>query len=287
MTEYLGELKGLFHTQGYTTTDIKELASVYVDNKGKECLTFILDEVKNRIHVDELKNCQDNNKGIGGGKEILDTLKQFVFNHPDMHLVIDSDNSFIFNYKNTNKDVSLKLLYILTTGESWYNSLGFHEDYYKENAAFLRVFLEKEARLLLEFFTLVPKDTFYFRDEEYVDDMLSKLANEINNGTYDTLSIREFFIQLKKKQNEELTDLDIFILTKIINVFDKDLYKLGLVFDKEFMINRYDIYCFLQVLQSKKHSLYFYPSGYEGGKLKKQKSNKSRKPKKSRKTKKS
>ena len=65
----------------------------------------------------------------GSGKHILNSLID-LSKKEGFSLVIEADVSKITLKK---IDFSLTALYILTTGQSWYNSMGFYEDDYDEN----------------------------------------------------------------------------------------------------------------------------------------------------------
>jgi hypothetical protein len=94
------------------------------------------------IHVDQLNNCrpEDATGNTGSGTHTMQLLVEFTRTLRKMpgfentQLIVKIDASRIeFKYADHKFNFPLNILYVLTRGESWYNSLGFYETAYEEN----------------------------------------------------------------------------------------------------------------------------------------------------------
>jgi len=137
----------------YTKENKKSIKDYYIYNKQSKtrCLYFSIhmNKTPHAIHVHFLKNCQSNDKKkekSGKGSHTVQLLVGFATYLRDKpgfentELIIDVDTSKIYfdgfdEKKSSSTEFSfpLSILYLLTQGETWYNSLGFYENNYEEN----------------------------------------------------------------------------------------------------------------------------------------------------------
>jgi len=114
--------------------------------------------------------------------------------------------------------ISLKFIYILTTGESWYNSVGLKEVNYDKNKKILESFIKKYDL----------NDLIHHPDHKYfgidIDDLIKKIISgmnffkeKINNEN--SISIQQFFIDLRQKikNNISLTSIDQYSYLYFLN----------------------------------------------------------------------
>ena len=94
----------------------------------------------------------------------------------NLSLIIESDQS-----KLTIKGVKFDLagLYLLATGETWYNSLGFREEAYDDNTVFMREFIDKKdgSTTIREKFQKIKRD---LRDPDISIDTVQRYKQELD-----------------------------------------------------------------------------------------------------------
>ena len=108
----------------------------------KRCVEFSTHKINGilEIHIDYLDNCKppdlDVTSTVGSGSHTMRLLIDFAseirkiegYENTELVVKIDASNLNIHKLK-----FPLDALFILTRGESWYNSLGFREKTYAEN----------------------------------------------------------------------------------------------------------------------------------------------------------
>lgn len=110
----------------------------------------------------------------------------------NLSLIIESDQS-----KLTIKGIPFDLaqLYLLATGETWYNSLGFREKAYDNNTEFMTEFINKKdgSTTIREKFQKIKRDLrdpdisidTVQRYKQELDEMISKLNTSVSEATRD------------------------------------------------------------------------------------------------------
>ena len=154
------------------------------------------------VIVKLLKKC---NGLEGSGTNSMKKLKLFA-NKFNYILVIESDDSEI-----TTRDgfeFSIKLLYILSTGITWYNKLGFYEKNEKENTIVLNEFIKK------------PINDF----KDYLDKpIMTPELIEYLQTNYEGKTIQESF-----KSIFDIVKRDDNTDTDILRLLSKELYMLNI-----------------------------------------------------------
>jgi vacuolar-type H+-ATPase subunit F/Vma7 len=120
------------------------------NNNGKDC--FILSFEDPTLYIENLYECRSSsnrsdNKGSGTTniQKIISFCKKF-------HYAIGlQDESYLTIYLNgqTKTKISLSLLYIFSTGESWYNKLGIKEIGYDDNTTKILDFINEPLLKLI------------------------------------------------------------------------------------------------------------------------------------------
>lgn len=156
-----------------------------------ECVRLSLSLASNNIiKIEYLSKC---GKNIGSGKYILSQLKIFadIYN---IILIIGKDSSQIFLKNNIN--INLKLLYILSIGKTWYNTMNFYETNYENNNKILKLFIndkiynlnnylnktidEEDIELFFEMFNINKDNSISI----LFNNILKIIKTETNNETY-------------------------------------------------------------------------------------------------------
>ncbi len=181
--------------------DKREPIFVTIQQPSSTCIYLELyiytsGEKKNNIHIHTIDNCKEQRKG----REFLMLVEELgqQIGSKEISLVDASKIQF------ENSSVSLKTLYCLTTGQSWYNSLGYicldnrygtHETNYEANKRKI-----KNVKVS-DFMEEVKSNTH----DRATEDMIDNLFREITE-TYDQLkpemTIQEYFITVKKILHE-------------------------------------------------------------------------------------
>ena len=105
----------------------------------KRCVEFSIHKINEilEIHIDYLDNCKPTDTStLGSGSHTMGLLIEFareirkIEGYENTELVVKIDASGLHIHK---IKFPLDALFILTRGESWYNSLGFREKTYADN----------------------------------------------------------------------------------------------------------------------------------------------------------
>jgi hypothetical protein len=130
---------------------------------------------------------------MGQGKDIVKRLIAFTKNLPHPYtLIIEYDVSRITIH---HKVFPLYAMKLLTTGQSWYNSLGFYEDQYERNSECIKTYIEKPQagsgkppKTVRQYFTEVvarlmelskkPTDELSQDEILYISQMHTKITNK-------------------------------------------------------------------------------------------------------------
>ena len=172
-------------------------ANLQPTKRDLECLEFtVLDHT---IVIKSILGCASSPDDMGHGKDIVKRLIQFVESLPEKYnLVVEYDVSRITIH---HKVFPLYAIKLLTTGKSWYNSLGFFEDNYVQNSECIQNCISKSQSGSGK----PPKSV-----QQYFTEIVTKL------------------MELSKKSRDELSDADVTYITqmhtKIMNKY-KDLEK--------------------------------------------------------------
>ena len=134
-------------TANKDSTSTKQF-SIYIGEK--RCVQFSIHMGSPpEIHIDYLDNCTplDAVGKLGTGSHTIQLLVEFtralrseIAGFRDTQLIIKVDASRLYIHS---KPFSLSTLYILTRGESWYNSLGFYENGYEINRAAAEEYIKR------------------------------------------------------------------------------------------------------------------------------------------------
>lgn len=189
-------LNNLKNTPEYKSKKQTNILEVYQikDKNNNNCITFTVfinpDNGKQGIYILYLDKCTSSS-----GTNLLNILEQYAIERGDIYQIDLNDASDIYV---CNVRISLSYLYLLTTGLSWYNKLGYISD----DTSF-----EKEHNLIE-----IQKN--------FANNLYGVLTNTNNySNIYDKL------LQLFPDINIELEPETIFvkIVEKINNIIDPEL----------------------------------------------------------------
>lgn len=161
-------------------------------NREIECLEFVLKE-PHTIIIKSILGCASHADDMGHGKDIVRRLVRFVKSLPKHHdLVVEFDVSRITIHGHVFPLYAMK---ILSTGKSWYNSLGFYEDQYMKNSKCIEEFLSepqprtgKPPQTVQQYFTTVVNKLLELSrkniqeltedERKYIHEMHTKIKNK-------------------------------------------------------------------------------------------------------------
>ena len=110
----------------------KQLSIIKMNNIN--CVELYFDDDSRKIIVKSIYKCSSDNSTVGSGKYILQKLIELSKQpkYEQYKLIIEYDVSRIVPPEIVMKKANLSLskLRILSTGKTWYNSMGFYEDCY-------------------------------------------------------------------------------------------------------------------------------------------------------------
>ena len=179
-----------------------------------ELYIFTSGENENNIHVHQLDNCGEKKKG----RELLMLVEELALSIGSRQITL-LDASKI---KIGNSFVSLKILYNLTTGHSWYNSLGYIclDNTYGSYAKNYEYNKRKISNTNIVDFIEENKHEVGFRDEEELIDALFIEITEFYPELSIEQNIQEYFTIIKKIL-EQGTSPKIYSIIKFLNYIEQ------------------------------------------------------------------
>lgn len=160
-------------------------------NREIECLEIEPHFYNKTIFIKSILGCASSDTDIGHGKDIVKRIQDFSI-EIDYRLIIEYDVSRITIH---NRVFPLFIMKILTTGKSWYNSLGFYEKHYIENTECIRNFIQQKQhgtgsppKTVQQYFMEIvnklmilskkPAIDLTQTDQKYIIDMHTKIINK-------------------------------------------------------------------------------------------------------------
>ena len=127
---------------------------IRITNLEKKCLLLEIEPRGDKIFiiVDLLNKCNLNDNVVGSGSYNMKQLKLLADAHSEYVIEIADDSSEVTIITDCKECIfSLKMMFIMSKGETWYNILGFHEKNYTENTRMLKNFIEKPIEEIDDF----------------------------------------------------------------------------------------------------------------------------------------
>jgi hypothetical protein len=140
--------------------------NIWNKNTQRSCAYVKYIASEKTIHIEELMRCTgvilpEQGTGTDIVKKLLavgDKFRHHLAPGTKLTIMVDSDQSKLYVKK---VEFDLNWLYIFATGETWYNSLGFEEDEYRDNTEFLAEFIamdDDDGIPIKEYFQKVKSD---------------------------------------------------------------------------------------------------------------------------------
>ena len=179
-----------------------------------ELYIFTSGENENNIHVHQLDNCGEKKKG----RELLMLVEELAMSIGSRQITL-LDASKI---KMGTSYVSLKILYNLTTGHSWYNSLGYIclDNTYGSYAEIYEHNRRKISNTNIVDFIEENKREVGFKDEKELIDALFIEITEFYPELSREQNIQEYFTIIKKIL-EQGTSPKIYSIIKFLNYIEQ------------------------------------------------------------------
>jgi hypothetical protein len=168
----------------------------------------------NNIYVQALKNCKEKRMG----EKLLNLVEDLATRIGSEEIALDDMSKLIID---SDKSVSLITLYNLTTGQSWYNKLGYicKEDDFNHAEAF-KLNKAKITTMSVNNFVL---EEVKQRIDEPIDKLLEKI--QIQFPELDpNKPIQDYFIIVKNKlqqYSDGTIDQDVSLLIKLLELINR------------------------------------------------------------------
>jgi hypothetical protein len=216
MSNYLQILETIFVKPNFTI-NVLDLADTYTDieeqliinifqinsnSNNNSCVKFIIyyeneRKTQTNLYIDNLYKCNIS------GSQVLNMLENFCRQSEITKIVLSDTSNIIFCNK---IKISLAYIYLLATGQSWYNKLGYINEFYIENYNFN----------LLQISRIV---------KDVIPILLTKLSDKTNKDTQNFILLNELkqYFNQTTINIDELTRLCILTLNNIINTNSENL----------------------------------------------------------------
>lgn len=212
---------------------------IITEKNNKNCINFNVfdNENKKGIYVHMLDKC-----GEFSGKTLLNLLEDYAKDRGDIQLIDLEDASNLFVCDNV---VSLYMLQLLSTGQSWYNKLGYKSHNYKNEMKNNKMQIEKIFIMVLyelinktniiddpqlngrlnELFKMTKKT-----NEKIFDNICTKLYEIILDispdktpNIFETMTVKQLFTILKQYLQKHNVDChnNVSIISFVIMLFKK------------------------------------------------------------------
>jgi hypothetical protein len=180
------------------------------------------EENKNDIHVHTLDNCEEEKKG----SELLMLVEELAQRIGSKKVTL-LDASRI---KWGSQSVSLKTLYNLTTGQSWYNSLGYiclNNPYgsYAENYEFNK--RKIKTTKVSDFIEEVKDNTHDRLTEEMIDNLFREIT-ETHHELNPEMNIQDYFTIVRKILRERSSPVVVLLIKLLFNIEVSDVISTSL-----------------------------------------------------------
>jgi hypothetical protein len=194
---------------------------IYDKEKKNKCIELYTLKDKNGdyLYLNGLFKC-----GYQGKKnlELLVKYGKYLKEKHNINKIVLEDASEIINTK-----IQLWLLSILSTGESWYNSLGFFSDIYEEEIPYnnSKILMNIED-FINECISLVIKNKkeMYKLNNSKITEFNEQFDEQkkIFFSFYDkSKSVQEIFIQIKEELKKEISEEKIKIIEEILSIIEQ------------------------------------------------------------------
>jgi len=143
----------------------------YINNGDEPCIKLKFIDDDKIIYISALEKCSDE-LNIGSGKKLVETVIEIA---KDKGYAIELiDDSYIGTDNIGTDYISLKYLFLLTKGETWYNSIGLKEVNYDENSVTMKRFIDSSISILLDEGEYLPENSFSTKKFDKIKLLLEK-----------------------------------------------------------------------------------------------------------------
>jgi hypothetical protein len=171
----------------------------------------------NNIYVQALKNCKEKRMG----QKMLDLVEDLARRIGSNEIALDDMSKLIIE---PGKSVSLITLYNLTTGQSWYNKLGYIcKDEEDINFNHAEAFESNKVKIT----TTSVNDFVLEEDDPIINKSMDKLLKEIQTQFPELdpdKTIQEYFIIVKdilQQYSDGNLDQDVSLLVKLVDLISR------------------------------------------------------------------
>ena len=167
-----------------------------VEEKNIHCLEFTIDEENREVVIKLLLNCSIDLEYLGRGKDIIDRIIKFS-KVVGYNTRIEYDVSKISVH---GVAFSLRELKLLSSGKTWYQSLGFYENNYVKNKACINNYIDnnfikdektKVKKTLREYYSKIMSDIQSYSKQETLDNETMTMLKKIPASMHRRFKIME------------------------------------------------------------------------------------------------
>jgi hypothetical protein len=178
MSDYIDILSEIFTD---CNVDINEDDEYVIEDKNNNnCITFNIFSDKNQLYIDMLDKCD-----ALSGTQTLEKIEEFAKRIGINEIRILDATELIFCNKKVEFD--LRILYILTTGETLYNSKGYY--------------IEKQTEINAHNKQIIKMNIIYFLNNVKQNNKYNKIINTYIDKIYtlniNNITVKQYFIFLK------------------------------------------------------------------------------------------
>lgn len=196
----------------YRNMDVKEKGTKNIINKDITCIKFALDHTKKQLVIKLILSCSIDLQYLGRGKDIVERIVAFSKNIEYIP-IIEYDVSIISVH---DVEIPLRKLKLLSSGKTWYNSLGFYEDEYDINQQCIEKFIKK-------IISKKPRDA----EGNTISEIFTDIMRKMNNMARKESLTKEEYANLntwKSAINRKFRDMEN-ACTKLFHNFSDLKYK--------------------------------------------------------------
>jgi hypothetical protein len=181
-----------------------------LENPNNQCLELKING--NHMKVEYISKC---NYRMSGTK-ILGIIQKFVNENGTINSVELQDTSKLPNLCKR-YDIPMYIIYILSTGKSWYNSYGYKSANYDNEIRHNRRLLNMS---MLDFMIACNRNSYNPRDEDDLFEMIDEFYNVMNDHQYYKSNKKRTKLQLQMSVKETFTRIKNYVLKNMPEIIE-------------------------------------------------------------------
>jgi hypothetical protein len=218
--ETIQKIKSIFPETEYMIVIENLVIKISKKESKSECISFIIEDTY--IHIYNLDRCDDIR-----GPQLLTNIFNLAQQLTNIEYIKLSDFSQISIYTN---DISLSIIKILTTGHSWYNSIGYKSTDYKNEKKENKIIIETQYNdfigivfelLITKYLHEIDKNITFKENLDRIilenpeNDSKNKLIKTIETKIRELKENKDKYILERKEEIKQLKDNSILLFPDV------------------------------------------------------------------------